>query len=74
MITERASGVQLHITSLPGSRLGPPARAFVDWLAAAGQSVWQVLPLSVPDEHNSPYKSPSAFTGKIKGVTIAIEQ
>ena len=61
MITERASGVQLHITSLPGGRLGPPARAFVDWLAAAGQSVWQVLPLSVPDEHNSPYKSPSAF-------------
>jgi len=61
VITERASGVQLHITSLPGGRLGPPARAFVDWLAAAGQSVWQVLPLSVPDEHNSPYKSPSAF-------------
>ena len=61
MTTTRASGVQLHITSLPGGRLGPPARAFVDWLAMAGQSVWQVLPLSVPDEHHSPYKSPSAF-------------
>jgi 4-alpha-glucanotransferase len=61
VITERASGVQLHITSLPGGRLGAPAREFVDWLAAAGQSVWQVLPLSVPDEHHSPYKSPSAF-------------
>jgi 4-alpha-glucanotransferase len=59
--TARASGVQLHITSLPGGRLGPAARDFVDWLAAAGQSVWQVLPLSVPDEHHSPYKSPSAF-------------
>lgn len=61
MNTTRASGVQLHITSLPGGRLGPSARDFVDWLAAAGQSVWQVLPVSVPDEHRSPYKSPSAF-------------
>jgi 4-alpha-glucanotransferase len=59
--TSRASGVQLHITSLPDGRLGPSARDFVDWLAAAGQSVWQVLPVSVPDEHRSPYKSPSAF-------------
>jgi 4-alpha-glucanotransferase len=57
----RASGVQLHVTSLPGGRLGPAAREFVDWLAAAGQSVWQVLPVSVPDKHRSPYKSPSAF-------------
>ena len=57
----RASGVQLHITSLPGGRLGQPARDFVDWLADAGQSVWQVLPVSVPDQHRSPYKSPSAF-------------
>lgn len=61
MNTTRASGVQLHITSLPDGRLGPSARDFVDWLAAAGQSVWQVLPVSVPDEHRSPYKSPSAF-------------
>jgi 4-alpha-glucanotransferase len=57
----RASGVQLHVTSLPGGRLGDEARRFVDWLAAAGQSVWQVLPVSVPDRHGSPYKSPSAF-------------
>ncbi|MFY0407539.1 4-alpha-glucanotransferase [Solicola sp. PLA-1-18] len=56
-----ASGVQLHVTSLPDGRLGDSARAFVDWLADAGQSVWQVLPVSVPDEHHSPYKSPSAF-------------
>ena len=62
MITSsRASGVQLHITSLPSGRLGDDARAFVDWLQAAGQSVWQVLPVSVPDQHGSPYKSPSAF-------------
>jgi len=57
----RASGVQLHPTSLPGGRLGPEAYAFVDWLVAAGQSWWQMLPLGPPDEHGSPYKAASAF-------------
>jgi 4-alpha-glucanotransferase len=57
----RASGIQLHITSLPGGRLGAPAYRFVDWLAAAGQSWWQVLPLGPPDRHHSPYKARSAF-------------
>jgi 4-alpha-glucanotransferase len=57
----RSSGVQLHITSLPGGRLGAPAYRFVDWLAAAGQSWWQVLPLGPPDRHRSPYKARSAF-------------
>jgi 4-alpha-glucanotransferase len=33
----------------------------VDWLAAAGQSWWQVLPLGPPNRHRSPYKSASAF-------------
>jgi 4-alpha-glucanotransferase len=59
--SERASGVQLHITSLPGATLGPEAYRFVDWLAAAGQSWWQVLPLGPPDRYRSPYKSRSAF-------------
>ena len=57
----RTSGVQLHPTSLPGGRLGPEAHAFVDWLAAAGQSWWQMLPLGPPDRHGSPYKARSAF-------------
>ncbi len=57
----RASGVQLHLTSLPDGRLGPSAHAFVDWLADAGQTYWQVLPLGPPDEHRSPYKAASAF-------------
>ena len=57
----RGSGVQLHITSLPGGRLGREAYRFVDWLAAAGQAWWQVLPLSPPDEYGSPYKASSAF-------------
>ena len=59
----RSSGVLLHVTSLPGGRLGPPAYAFVDWLADAGQSWWQVLPLGPPDRSGSPYTSSSAFAG-----------
>src|SRR5919198_1829396 len=57
----RSSGVILHPTSLPRGRLGPEAHAFVDWLAEAGQTWWQMLPLGPPDEHGSPYKSASAF-------------
>jgi 4-alpha-glucanotransferase len=57
----RSSGVQLHITSLPDGRLGREAYRFVDWLASAGQSWWQVLPLGPPDRYRSPYKSSSAF-------------
>ncbi len=57
----RSSGVQLHLTSLPGGRLGREAFEFVDWLAAAGQSWWQLLPVGPPDRHHSPYKSASAF-------------
>ncbi len=53
----------LHLTSLPGGRLGEEAYRFVDWLAAAGQSWWQVLPLNPPDEHGSPYMARSAFAG-----------
>src|SRR5579875_2864123 len=60
---ERSSGVLLHITSLPGGTLGRDAYRFVDWLAAAGQSWWQVLPICPPDRHRSPYKSASAFAG-----------
>lgn len=57
----RSSGVLLHATSLPGGRLGAAARRFVDWLAAAGQSWWQMLPLGPPDAHRSPYGARSAF-------------
>ena len=53
--------MQLHPTSLPSGGLGEDAHAFVDWLAEAGQSWWQMLPLGPPDEHRSPYKSASAF-------------
>ena len=57
----RSSGILLHPTSLPGGRLDAEAYRFVDWLEAAGQSWWQVLPLGPPDEVGSPYRSASAF-------------
>jgi 4-alpha-glucanotransferase len=57
----RSSGVQLHVTALPSGRLGREAYRFVDWLAAAGQRWWQVLPLAPPDRYGSPYKARSAF-------------
>jgi 4-alpha-glucanotransferase len=65
----RKSGILLHITSLPSrygiGDLGPGAYRFADFLEAAGQKLWQVLPLSPTDsiQGNSPYSSPSAFAG-----------
>jgi 4-alpha-glucanotransferase len=63
MKLKRASGVLLHLTSLPSGRLDEEAYRFVDWLAAAGQSWWQVLPLGPPDRGGSPYNAASAFAG-----------
>ena len=63
MTIERSAGILLHPTSLPNGRLDADAYRFVDWLAAAGQSWWQVLPLQPADDTGSPYASPSAFAG-----------
>jgi 4-alpha-glucanotransferase len=61
------SGVLLHPTSLPGrfgvGDLGPEATRFVDFLAASGQSLWQILPLGPPSIANSPYQGLSASAG-----------
>ena len=57
------SGVLLHLSSLPGSGLGQSAFEFVDWLAAAGQSWWQMLPVGPPDRTGSPYMPQSVFAG-----------
>jgi 4-alpha-glucanotransferase len=57
----RSAGIQLHLTSLPEGRLGPSAYAFVDWMAEAGLSWWQMLPVGPPDRYGSPYKAASAF-------------
>ena len=63
----RASGILLHPTSLPGrygiGDLGPEAYAFMDFLAAAGQTLWQVLPLGPTGYGDSPYQCFSAFAG-----------
>jgi 4-alpha-glucanotransferase len=58
---QRSAGIFLHPTSLPRGCLDDEAYRFVDWLEAAGQSWWQVLPLGPPDEFGSPYRTPSAF-------------
>jgi 4-alpha-glucanotransferase len=63
----RYAGIILHPTSLPGrfgiGALGPEAYRFVDFLAAAGQSLWQVMPLGPTGFGNSPYAVRSAFAG-----------
>ena len=64
MKLERSSGILLHPSSLPNGVLDEHAYRFVDWLAAAGQRWWQVLPLGPPEGiTGSPYMSPSAFAG-----------
>ncbi|MGH9928718.1 MAG: 4-alpha-glucanotransferase [Pyrinomonadaceae bacterium] len=67
MNLSRSSGILLHPTSLPGpfgiGDLGPEAYAFADFLEAAGQSVWQMLPLGPTGYGDSPYACYSAFAG-----------
>jgi 4-alpha-glucanotransferase len=75
MLTERASGVLLHVSSLPSrggvGDLGPAAYGFADFLASAKQQYWQVLPLTPTGYGNSPYSALSAFAGN--PVFISIE-
>ncbi|MFG5409133.1 4-alpha-glucanotransferase [Piscinibacter sakaiensis] len=67
LLDRRTSGVLLHVTSLPGPHgigdFGPAAFRWVDWLAEAGQQLWQVLPLTPIGPGDSPYQSVSAFAG-----------
>jgi 4-alpha-glucanotransferase len=67
LLFPRSSGILLHPTSLPGrygiGDLGDWAYKFVDWLDAAGQSVWQILPLGPTSYGDSPYQTLSAFAG-----------
>ena len=72
----RASGVLLHVTSLPSpygvGDVGPAAYAWVDRLAAAGQTWWQVLPLGPTGCGHSPYQALSSFAANI--VVISPDQ
>lgn len=67
MLTERASGILLHPTALPGPHgigdLGVAAMNFIDFLQECGQKVWQILPLGPTGYGDSPYSSFSAFAG-----------
>ena len=64
---ERASGVLMHISSLYGDystgAFSDEAKEFIDFLSDCGFKYWQVLPFTMVDECNSPYKSYSAFAG-----------
>lgn len=64
---KRQSGILMHISSLYGDysigSFGKNAKEFIDFIRSNGFSVWQVLPFTVTDDHNSPYKSVSAFGG-----------
>lgn len=66
---DRAAGVFLHVTALPGAQgigtLGDPAHRFLDWLDRAGVSAWQFCPFGPTRavHGHSPYQSPSAFAG-----------
>ncbi|MCE7947946.1 MAG: 4-alpha-glucanotransferase [Chloroflexi bacterium CFX4] len=64
---QRASGILLHPTSLPGrygiGDLGASAYRFVDYLVSAEQSLWQILPLGPTIIYDSPYQTLSAFAG-----------
>ena len=63
----RSCGILLHITSLPSrygiGTLGQAAYDFVDFLHAAGQSYWQILPIGPTGYGDSPYQSFSTFAG-----------
>ena len=64
---KRSSGIILPLFSLPSpygvGTMGKAARDFVDFLAEADQSWWQVLPVGPTSSGDSPYQSPSAFAG-----------
>ncbi len=65
IISRRSSGILLHVTSLPGrfgiGDLGPAALQFLQFLQAAGQRYWQILPLGPTGYGYSPYSAYSAF-------------
>jgi 4-alpha-glucanotransferase len=74
MFAQRSAGILMHPTSLPSAGgigdLGPAAYEFVDWLAAAKQTLWQVLPLGPAGWGNSPYSCTSAFAGNVLMISL----
>jgi 4-alpha-glucanotransferase len=74
MLSKRSSGILMHPTSLPSrggiGDLGPAAYEFVDWLASAKQTLWQILPFGPAGYGNSPYSCTSAFAGNILMISL----
>lgn len=73
-LKKRSSGVLLHPTSLPGAYgvgdLGPEAFAFADFLEAAGQQWWQMLPICPVGSSGSPYQTFSSFAGNPQLISL----
>jgi len=73
-LKDRRAGVLLHPTSLPGAReqgnIGRDARRFVDFLEAAGISVWQMLPLGPTHADGSPYQCLSVHAGDTRLICL----
>ena len=67
MAMQRSSGILMPVFSLPSpygiGTLGQAARDFIDFLKAAGQSWWQILPVGPTGYGDSPYQSFSAYAG-----------
>ena len=76
VLERRRAGVLLHPSSLPGGgelgELGPDAFRFVDFLQAAGMSVWQILPLGPTHEDLSPYMSTSVHAGNSRLISLEL--
>lgn len=72
----RSSGILMHITSLPNETgigsFGKEAYEFVDFLKAAGQSYWQLLPIGPTGYGDSPYQSLSTFAGNILLIDLEV--
>lgn len=74
LLSRRRAGVLLHISSLPGpsvvGSLGSDAYRFVDFLAAAGISVWQILPVNPTQTNDSPYQCSSVHAGNPRFISL----
>ncbi|MGT2756603.1 4-alpha-glucanotransferase [Streptococcus ovuberis] len=76
VMTQRTSGVLMHITSLPGEygigSFGQSAYDFVDFLVETKQTYWQILPLTTTSYGDSPYQSFSAIAGNTHLIDFAL--
>lgn len=71
----RASGILMHISSLPSAygigTLGTEAKQFVDFLASSGQTYWQILPINPTGFGDSPYQAFSSYAGNHNFIDLA---